>query len=94
MIFAVDHPLCDVWNQKKTQILIEFSDGTKKVQLVGKKSFRVGKKSFLRFREFRTWFLLLTTPYVMFEWKKTLKFLLLADQKEGVDLDKKSTARD
>ena len=29
----------------------------------------------------------------MFEWKK-LKFLLLADQKEGVDLDKKSTARD
>ena len=38
MIFAVDHPLCDVWNQKKTQILIEFLDGTKKVQLFGKKS--------------------------------------------------------
>ena len=54
MIFAIDHPLCDVWNQKKTQILIEFLDGTKKVQLVGKKSFLVGKKSFLRFREFRT----------------------------------------
>ena len=76
MIFAVDHPLCDVWNQKKTQILIEFLDGTKKVQLVGKKSFLVGKKSFLRFREFRTWFLLLTTPYVMFEIKRKLKFLL------------------
>ena len=29
MIFAVDHPLCDVWNQKKTQILIEFLDDTK-----------------------------------------------------------------
>ena len=76
MIFAVDHPLYDVWNQKKTQILIEFLDGTKKVQLVGKKSFRVGKKSFLMFREFCTWFLLLTTPYVMFEIKRKLKFLL------------------
>ena len=31
--------------KKKTQILIEFLDGTKKVQLVGKKSFLVGKKS-------------------------------------------------
>ena len=70
MIFAVDHTLCDVWNQKKTQILIEFLDGTKKVQLVGKKIFRVGKKSFLGFGEFRTWFFLLTTPYVMFEIKK------------------------
>ena len=45
MIFAVDHPLRDVWNQKKTQILIEFLDGTKKNQLVGKKSFLVGEKS-------------------------------------------------
>ena len=76
MIFAVDHPLCDVWNQKKTQILIEFLDGTKKVQLVGKKSFLLGKKSFLRFREFRTWFLLLTTPYVMFEIKKKPQILI------------------
>ena len=49
MIFAVDHPLCDVWNQKKTQILIEFLDGKKKVQLVS-------KKSFLWFRAFRTYF--------------------------------------
>ena len=46
MIFAVDQPLCD--DQKKTQILIEFLDGTKKVQLAGKKSFLVGKKSFPR----------------------------------------------
>ena len=45
MIFAVDHPLCDVWNQKKTQILIEFLDGTKKVQLAAKKSLPVAKKS-------------------------------------------------
>ena len=41
------HPLCDVWN-KKTQILIEFLDGTKKVQLSAKKSFLIGKKSFRR----------------------------------------------
>ena len=81
MIFAVGHPLCDVWNQKKTQILIEFLDGTKKVQLVG-------KKSFLRFRGFRTWFLLLTTPYVMFESKK-LKFLLLIKWKIHIDGTKK-----
>ena len=38
MIFAVDHPLCDVWNQTKTQILIEFLDGKKEVQLVGTKT--------------------------------------------------------
>ena len=30
--------------KKETQILIEFLDGTKKVQLVGKKSFLVAKK--------------------------------------------------
>ena len=70
MIFAVDHPLCDVWNQKKTQILIEFVDGTKKVQLVGKTNFLTRNKSYQRFRKFRTWFILMTTPYVMFEIKK------------------------
>ena len=42
--WEVDYPLCHVWN-KKTQILIEFLDGTKKVQLAGKKSFLVAKKS-------------------------------------------------
>ena len=36
--FAVDHPLYDVWNEKKNQILIEFLDGTKEVQLAAKKS--------------------------------------------------------
>jgi hypothetical protein len=34
--------------KQKTQILIEFLAGTKKVQLAAKKSFLVGKKSFLR----------------------------------------------
>ena len=52
IIFAVDHPLCDVWNQKKTQNLIEFLDGRKKVLLAGKKNFLVAKKSFLGFRGF------------------------------------------
>jgi hypothetical protein len=42
---------------KKTQILIAFLVGTKKVQLVA-------KKSFLWFRGFCTIFLLLATPYV------------------------------
>ena len=31
--------------KRKTQICIEFLDGTKKVQLAAKKSFLVGKKS-------------------------------------------------
>ena len=54
MIFAVDHPLCDVCNQKKTQVFIEFLDRTQKSFLLAKKSFRVGEKSFLGFRGFRT----------------------------------------
>ena len=39
MIFAVDHTLCDVWNQKKTQILIEFLDSTKKSPASRQKKF-------------------------------------------------------
>ena len=61
---------CDVWKQK-TQILIahqkEGIDRTKKVRL--------------ETRGFCTYFLLLTTPSVMFEWKK-LEFLLLIRRKE------------
>ena len=53
-----------MFESKKTQILIAFLVGTKKVQLVA-------KKSFLWFRGFCTIFLLLATPYVMFESKKT-----------------------
>ena len=45
-----------MFESKKTQILIEFLDGTKKVQLVGKKSFLVGKKVPLGFRGFCTYF--------------------------------------
>ena len=49
---------------KKTQILIEFLDGKKKVQLAAKKCFLVAKKVRLGFRGFLTVFLLLATPYV------------------------------
>ena len=87
MIFAVDHPLCDVWNQKKTQILIEFLDGTKKIQLAAKKRFLVAKKIPLGFRGFPTSFLLLTTPYVMFERKKNQ--IHIAHQKQTIDWTKK-----
>ena len=44
MIFAVDHPLCDIWNQKKTQILIEFLDGKKSPASRQKKFPRRQKK--------------------------------------------------
>ena len=45
------------------------------------------KKVPLGFRGFRTVFLLLTTPYVMFESKKTQ--ILIAHQKEDIDGTKK-----
>jgi len=48
------------------------------------------KKVHLVFRGFRTSFLLLTTPYVMFESKKTQ--ILIAHQKEEMDRTQKSTA--
>ena len=41
-----------------------------------KKSSKSAKKVPLVFRGFRAVFLLLTTPYVMFEIKRKLKFLL------------------
>jgi hypothetical protein len=41
-IFTIDLTLCS------NRFLIEFLDGTKKVQLAAKKSFLVGKKSFQR----------------------------------------------
>ena len=58
--WEVDHPLCDVWKQK-TQILIahqkEGIDQTKKSFLVGKKSFLdPARKVQLGFRGFHTWF--------------------------------------
>ena len=49
---------------KKTQILFAHQkEGIDRTQ----KSFLAAKKSFLGFRGFRTVFLLLVTPYVMFE---------------------------
>ena len=54
---------------KKNQILIEFLDRTQK-------SFLVAKKSSLGFRGFRTVFLLLATPHVMFEIKKKTQILI------------------
>ena len=70
MIFAVDHPLCDVWKQKKTQILIahqkEEIDRTQKNPAIRQKKFPHGLEHFLRV------FGKLTTLYVMFE----IKFLL------------------
>ena len=73
---------------QKTQILIAYQkeriDRTKKVRL--------------ETRGFRAYFLLLATPYVMFECKKTQ--ILIAHQKERIDrtkkvplADKKSSAR-
>ena len=60
---------------KKTQILIEFLDGTKKVQLTGKKSFLVAKKSSLGFRQFCTYFWEFDHP-ICDVWKQKLKFLI------------------
>ena len=57
------------------------------------------KKVRLETRGFRATFLLLTTPYGMFEWKKTQ--ILIAHQKQTIDRTKKvrleakkSSARD
>ena len=65
--WEVDHPLCDVCNQKKLKlILIEFLDRTKKSTASRQKKFPWGLEHFVRV------FGKLTTPYVMFE----IKFLL------------------
>jgi hypothetical protein len=59
---------------QKTQILIaHLKEGIDRTQ----KRFLAGKKSFLGFRGYRTFFLPLHTPYVMLEKIKKLKFLLL-----------------
>ena len=64
MIFAVDHPLCDVWNQKKNSISYWM------LRSNPKKYSKPAKKVQLGFRRFCPYFLLLTTPYVMFESKQ------------------------
>ena len=72
-----------MFESKKLKFLIEFLGGTKKVQLAA-------KKSFLWFRGFCTIFLLLATPYGMFDSKKIQS--PIAHQKEGIDRTQKSTA--
>ena len=47
MIFAVDHPLCDVWNQKKTQFLIECLDRTQKSTASRQKKYSKGLEEFV-----------------------------------------------
>ena len=52
---------------------------------VGQKKFpQQTKKVQLETRAYCTYFLLLTTPYVMFEWKRNSKFLLLIRRKEQI----------
>ena len=69
-----------MFEMKKTQILIEFLDGTKKVRL--------------GFRAFRTVVLLSTTPYVMFVSKKTQILIEFLDGTKKVQqAGKKSSAR-
>ena len=56
---------------KKLKFLIEFLDGTKKVQLAGKKSTASRRKKVPSgLEDFAPVFGKLTTPYVMFESKK------------------------
>ena len=74
-----------MFESKKTQILIEFLDGTKKVQLAGKKSFLVAKKSFpLGLEDVVRVLGKFTTPHVMLESKKKTQIL-----KEFLDGTKK-----
>ena len=72
----------------KTQILIahqkEDIDRTQKSKASRQKKVQLG------FRGFCPYFLLLTTPYVMFESKETQ--ILIAHQKEDIDGTQKSTA--
>ena len=89
MIFAVDHPLCDVWNQKKTQFLIEFLDRTQKRTASHQKKFPKGLEDFVHV------FGKLTTPYVMFESKKTqiLNWILRWHEKSPASRQKKFPSR-
>ena len=61
-----------MFESKKTQILIEFLDGTKKVQLDAKKKFPSQQKKFPKgLEDFAPIFGKLTAPYVMFESKNS-----------------------
>ena len=84
MIFAVDHLLWDVWNQKKTQFLIECLDRTQKSTASRQKKYSYGLERFVHV------FGKLTTPSVMFLKQKTQ--ILIAHQKEEIDRTQKSPA--
>ena len=95
MIFPVDHPLWDVWKQKKKLkflLLIR-----KKKYRTPKKSTYLAKKVRLGFRGFAPVFGKLTTPYVMFESKKKKKTQILLEfldgTKKGQLAGKNSSAR-
>ena len=76
---------------KKLKFLIEFLDGTKKVQLAGKKSTASRQKKFPKgLEDFVHVFGKLTTPSVMFLKQKTQ--ILIAHQKEDIERTQKSTA--
>ena len=77
---------------KKLKFLIEFLDGTKKVQLAGKKSPASRQKKFPKgLEDFAPIFGKLTTPYVMFESKKTqiLNWILRWHEKSTASRQKK-----
>ena len=81
-----------MFESKKTQILIEFLDGTKKVQLAAKKSTASRQKKFPKgLEDFVHVFGKLTTPYVMFESKKTqiLNWILRRHEKSPASRQKK-----
>ena len=76
--WEVDHPLCDVFKAKNSN---SYCSSEGRYRANPKKYGYLAKTVPLGFRGFRPYFLLLTTPYVMFESKK-LKFLLLIRSKE------------
>ena len=81
---------------KKLKFLIEFLDGTKKVQLAGKKSTASRQKKFPKgLEDFVHVFGKLTAPYVMFESKKKTQILIeFLDGTKKVQLvGKKSSPR-
>ena len=74
-------------NGKKLKFLLLF----RSKQQTGQKKYPYHpKKVRLETRGFHATFLLLTTPYGMFEWKKKLKFLLLIRSKQQIGQKKYS----
>ena len=88
-IFCCLPPPMECLNGKETQNSYCSSEGKnrsdKKSSASRQKKFgQQTKKVRLETRAYCTYFLLLTTPYVMFEWKRNSKFLLLIRRKEQI----------